>query len=136
MDSSLMMPLMSTPAPRRGAAFISSMTRIRPSGETSAMICRIEFDPMSMAERRTVSLSRLVFRGERETRGGAVIPSGGVPAGRIVGGPRVELEPMLDRFPLGEKYGVLPDIGGEVRHTLEVAAHEQKLERGVDRACI
>ena len=42
-----------TPAPRRGIARISSMTRIFPSGETSATICRMEFEPMSIAAMRT-----------------------------------------------------------------------------------
>jgi len=33
---------------RRGAAFISFTTAIAPPGETSAMIWRIEFEPMSI----------------------------------------------------------------------------------------
>ena len=40
------------PAPNLGAAFISSTTRIVPVGETSAIVWRIEFDPMSIAEMR------------------------------------------------------------------------------------
>ena len=45
-------PVAPSPAARRGAAFISSTTWIDPSGETSATICRIEFEPMSIAATR------------------------------------------------------------------------------------
>ena len=51
-------PVASRPVPSRGAAFISSTTVIVPSGSTSATICRIEFDPTSMAAIRTAPDAR------------------------------------------------------------------------------
>ncbi len=62
------LPLTPSPAPRRGAAFISSTTRMVPSGETSATICRIELDPMSMAAMRC-SRSSLLGRYGPSLRG-------------------------------------------------------------------
>src|SRR5579884_3923239 len=44
------------------------------------------------------------------------------------------LRVMLDLLAFGEKDGVLADVGGEVGHTLEVAADEKELERRRDRA--
>ncbi len=55
--ASLRWPASSSPAPSRGAAFISPTTRIFPSGATSATICRIEFDPMSIAATRSCPVS-------------------------------------------------------------------------------
>ena len=49
-------PVVSSPSPRRGMAFISSTTRMAPAGDTSATICRTEFEPMSMAAIRTSPL--------------------------------------------------------------------------------
>src|SRR3954466_3436386 len=46
------LPRLSSPSPNRGAAFISSTTRIAPVGETSAMVWRMEFEPMSIADTR------------------------------------------------------------------------------------
>ena len=45
-------PVSCTPAPRRGAAFISSTTRMAPRLPTSATIWRMELEPMSMAAMR------------------------------------------------------------------------------------
>jgi hypothetical protein len=42
------------PAPNRGAAFISSTTRMWPPGVTSAISWRMELDPMSIAATRSV----------------------------------------------------------------------------------
>jgi len=52
MAISLSDPFLSRPAPSLGAAFISSTTRMTPVGETSAIVMRIEFDPISIAEMR------------------------------------------------------------------------------------
>jgi hypothetical protein len=50
--TSLSFPVSDNPAPNLGAAFISSTTRIVPDGETSAIVWRMEFEPMSIAEMR------------------------------------------------------------------------------------
>jgi hypothetical protein len=52
MGSSESVFVSTSPVPRRGAAFISSTTRICPAVLTSATIWRIEFDPMSIAAMR------------------------------------------------------------------------------------
>src|SRR5690349_13000163 len=57
--TSLNIPRWCNPAPSLGAAFISSTTRMTPVGETSAMVCRIEFEPMSIADTRTLASGRV-----------------------------------------------------------------------------
>ena len=100
--SALSKPVSWRPAPSRGAAFISSITRIEPFGETSAMICRIEFDPMSIAAIRTAWRSPPV-------------------AGSV-------FEVMLDLLAFCNVNSVLGDVGRKVGHPLEIAAHKEQLE--------
>src|SRR5688572_9645802 len=114
MDCEPSCPVPSRSAPSRGASFISSTTVITPSVVTSATIWRIEFEPTSMAAIRRVA-------------GGTTTNSPRSPPYRN------RPTPVLDVLPLGEEDGVLPDVRRQIGDALEVPAHEQVLERGIDR---
>src|SRR5687768_7513965 len=116
------------PAPRRGAAFISSTTRMVPSLPTSATICRIELDPMSIAAMRVTPSGLPVSLAFVGTASGVVIRSPEAHVRGHDGGERSVLEMMLDLLPFGQVHRVLADVGREVGDPLEVAADEQELE--------
>ncbi len=58
----------------RGADFISSMMRMAPSGDTSATICRMELEPMSIAAILTGRSAGVEL--ERMDVDGAMVKSG------------------------------------------------------------
>src|SRR5215217_5455474 len=116
-------PVSSSPAPSRGAAFSSSMTRMAPVGDTSATIARMELEPMSIAPMRTSPLALGAAAGVT----GAMSPVD------------AELRPLavfavvLDLLPFREIDSVFSDVRREIRDPLQVPADEQELERGRDR---
>src|SRR6478672_13063601 len=110
--ASLSRPVVPRPAPRRGWSSASSMM-VRPTvGSCSATRRRTVLEPTSMAARRRA----------KRLPGGARYFSGLAPVFRMV----------LDGAAFHQENHVLPDVGGQIGHPLEVPADQEQFHAGAD----